>query len=225
MMKFATLTTATMLAAALSTGTAAAQTGDTSNPYLQSDDSYISISGTIDSVSADTFELDYGEGMVTVEMDDGDRDADAYKLLEGDAVTVSGFVDDDFFEETTIEAGSVYVEKLGTTFYASSIDEEDWAYYTVPVEIKEATLTGTVTDTDWEEFTLSTGMTRITVETEEMAYDPLDDEGYQKIEVGDRVRVNGRIDDDLFEGRELVADWVVTLYNADREADTQASAE
>ena len=44
-----------------------------------------------------------------------------------------------------------------------------------------------------------------------MPYDPLDEDGYQQIEVGDRVSVTGRVDEDLFEGRELVADSVVTL--------------
>ncbi|MDZ7782331.1 MAG: hypothetical protein U5K56_05075 [Halioglobus sp.] len=70
-------------------------------------------------------ELDYGQGNITVEMDDSDRDADGYKLIEGDRITVSGVVDDDFYESTKIEAASVYVEELGTHFYASSIDEED----------------------------------------------------------------------------------------------------
>ena len=67
------------------------------DPYTQPDDTWISISGTVDSVSQDLFTLDYGDGTVIVEMDDGDRDADAYKLALGDEVTVYGLVDDDFF--------------------------------------------------------------------------------------------------------------------------------
>lgn len=46
----------------------------------------------------------YGNGSITVEMDDGDRDADAYSLDEGDNVTVYGMIDDDLFESATIEA-------------------------------------------------------------------------------------------------------------------------
>ena len=57
------------------------------DPYLMSNNSWISISGTVKSVSADLFTLDYGDGLITVEMDDGDRDADAYKLIPGDEVT------------------------------------------------------------------------------------------------------------------------------------------
>ena len=44
-----------------------------------------------------------------------------------------------------------------------------------------------------------------------MLYNPLDDEGYQKIDVGDRVKVTGNIDNDLFEGKELMADSVIKL--------------
>ena len=179
------------------------------NPYLQPDDTWISLSGTVEAVTADSFTLDYGEGIVTVEFDDGDRDADAYKLVAGDKVTVSGLIDDDFFETTT---SSVYVENLGTYFYASAVDEGDpIVTVTTPIIVSGYTVQGTVTEVRDEEFVLNTGLRSLTVEVEEMPYNPLDDEGYQKIEVGDRVSVSGTLDDDLFEGRELVADSVVTL--------------
>ena len=182
------------------------------DPYMQPDDTWISLSGTVDSVTTDSFTLDYGEGIVTVEMDDGDRDADAYKLVEGDKVTVTGKVDDDFYETTTIEAGSVYVENLGTWFYASAVDEEDtFVTVTSPIVVGETVVQGIVTEVRGEEFVIDTGLRQLTVEVEEMLYNPLDDEGYQKIEVGDRVSVTGTMDSDLFEGRELVAETVVTL--------------
>lgn len=185
------------------------------NPFLMPDDSWITISGTVETVSTDTFTLDYGDGAVIVEMDDGDRDADAYKLMVGDKVTVSGSIDDDFYETTTIEASSVYVENLGTTFFASALDEETtegWAVaVTVPVAISETIVYGTVTDVDEHEFTVDSGLRELRVDVEEMAYNPLDDEGYQKIRVGDRVKVTGNIDTDFFEGRELMADAVIKL--------------
>ena len=181
-------------------------------PYAQPDDTWISLSGTVDEVFTDEFLLDYGDGLITVEMDDGDRDADAYKLLEGDSVTVTGMVDDDFFETTTIEASSVYVEKLDTYFYASAVDEEDaFITITTPVVVSEVLVQGTVTDVRDEEFTLNTGLRRITVEVEEMPYNPLDDEGFQQVELGDVVSVRGIVDDDFLEGREIVASAVVTL--------------
>jgi uncharacterized protein YdeI (BOF family) len=185
------------------------------NPHMQADDTWINLSGTVDSVTKDSFMLDYGKGLIKVEMDDGDRDADGYKLVQGDKVTVSGMVDDDFYETTTIEASSVYVENLGTYFYASAIDEEDtFVTLTTPITLSQTTVQGTITSVAGEEFTVDTGMRQLTVEIDEMLYNPLDDEGYQKLEVGDRVSVTGEMDNDFFEGRELVADAVVTLEKA-----------
>ena len=206
--------TLTFVATALFAGPAFAQN---ESPYLKADDTWINIDGTVDKVSADSFLLNYGTGTITVEMDDGDRDADGYKLNRNDKVRVSGRIDDDFFEKTKIEASAVYVENLGTYFFASSLDEED-AYpfvYTTPVITASTTLQGTVSEIDdHEEFVLNTGLRRVRVELDEMPYNPLDDEGYQKIRVGDRVRVSGKIDVDLFEiegEREFVADSIVTL--------------
>ena len=183
------------------------------DPYVEPDDSWISLSGTVKAVTADAFTLDYGKGMITVEMDDGDRDADGYKLIEGDKVTVNGVIDDGLFETRTIEASSVYVEKLDTYFYASAADEEGDAFVTYwsPVVVSRTVVQGTVTEVNDEEFVLNTGARSITVEVEEMPYNPLDDEGYQKVDVGDRVSVTGTMDYDLFEGRELVADSLVIL--------------
>jgi len=87
------------------------------SPYAKADGSWITVTGEVDAVAADSFTLDYGEGAVTVEMDDGDRDADGYKLIRGDEVTVTGRIDRDFFETTSIEASSVYVKNIGTTFF------------------------------------------------------------------------------------------------------------
>lgn len=188
------------------------------NPYARADDTLITISGTVDSVEPNSFMLDYGDGLVRVDMDDGDRDADAYKLLKGDKVTVSGIVDDDFFETTTIEAGSVYVENLDTTFFASAVDEEDYEFFdpsaTPPIVVSQTVVRGTVSKVEGDEFLVNTGLRLIRVDTESMTYNPLDDEGYLKISKGDRVKVIGRMDTGLFEGRELRADVVVKLYKS-----------
>ena len=193
---------------------------DDENPYLKANETWINIDGTVESVSADSFELDYGTGVVTVEMDDGDRDADGYNLIKGDKVRVSGMVDDDLYETTTIEASSVYVENLGTYFYASAVDDEDvdtFITYTTPIVVSDTVVQGTVTDVDTigSDFVINTGERSLTVDTDSMPYDPLDDEGYQKIEVGDRVSVTGYMEQKFFEGREFSARSIVTLFDAD----------
>ena len=181
--------------------------------YTQPDDTWISISGDVESVTADAFVLDFNGGLITVEMDDGDRDADAYKLVAGDRVTVYGKIDDDLFETRTIEASSVYVENIGTRFFASPIDEEDALFaVTTPVVVSEVVVQGTVTNVGLDQFAVDTGLREITVEIDELAYNPLDDEGYQKITEGDVVSVTGSIEPDFMQGRIVMADSVVTVH-------------
>ena len=196
------------------------------NPYAQPDEAWISMSGTVDSVSADTFTLDYGDGSIFVEMDDGDRDGDAYKLIPGDKVTVTGRVDDDLFESTSIEASSVYLEKLGTTFHASAADEEDlFIAVTTPIVISQTTVVGTVEDVGDNYFRVDTGQQDVNVMTAGMGYDPLDDEGYQKVEAGDRVHVTGKLDEDFFTAPELMADSIVVLEDSNTESSAKSSSE
>ncbi|MBN1240123.1 MAG: hypothetical protein JXB36_16585 [Gammaproteobacteria bacterium] len=185
------------------------------SPYAVPDGSFVSISGTVRSVESDAFTLDFGGNTITVEMDDRDRDAGGYQLEQGDGVTVYGLIDDDFFQRRTIEASSVFVEDLATYFYASAVDEEDRGFVAVmtPVDPSDVMLQGTVTAVDDEEFTLDSGSRSVTVEVEEMANNPLDDDGYQRIAVGDVVSVTGEVDDDFLEGREVEAESVTTIHD------------
>ena len=195
-------------------GACLAPTASAKDPYARPNNTWISISGTVKDVKPNAFDLDYGDGVIIVEMDDGDRDADGYKLLAGDKVTVNGMIDDDFFERTTIEASSVYVEKLGTSFYASSVDEEGpFGVVASPVDVSATVIRGVVTAVDDHEFEVDTALRTLTIEVEEMPYNPLDDIGYLKINVGDVVRVTGKVDSGLFDGHEVVAETVTKLLD------------
>ncbi|MDA3962333.1 MAG: NirD/YgiW/YdeI family stress tolerance protein [Planctomycetota bacterium] len=199
-------------------GTALAK--EPTDPKEQPDESWICLSGTVRSASADSFILEYKGGTITVEMDDNDPFAEGTLLNEGNEVTVFGRVDDDLFQTTTIEASAVYVEDLNTFFYASSEDEEDTANWSPAQSVTpgETMLRGTVssTDPDTHRFTIDTGTRRMIVETDGIGYNPYDAIGYQKIEVGDRVSVNGAYDHELFDGRILEADSVVTLHDVSK---------
>jgi len=183
------------------------------SPYLAADGSWITLSGKVTSTTADSFKLDYGEGLVTVEMDDWDWFEESGEVLPGDEVTVYGEVDDDTFESAKIEANSVYVDSLGTYFYASDADEESVNDLDIAptIDLGQIVLTGTVTGVDGSEFTIDSGDQKMTVDTASMPYDPMDDEGYQKIEKGDQVTVTGDMETDTLEAAELMADSVVTL--------------
>lgn len=190
---------------------AIAATVSAENPYMEPDGSYVSLSGTVTSATPDSFILDYGEGLVTVEMDDWDWYADGYGIMENDDVTVYGFVDDDFYETTTVEASSVFVEDVDTYFYASGADEESARMITSTYYDYDLVVTGTVTSTDGREFTIDTGDRMTTVDTWQLGYNPLDDEGYLKLDKGDRVTVYGDLDYDVFDGREISAEALVEL--------------
>jgi hypothetical protein len=130
-------------------------------------------------------------------------------------VTVYGAVDDDLYEAATIEASSVYVENLNTYFYASAADEEafDAFYMMSPVEVGSMTLVGTVEEVSPEvgEFVIDSETRQVSVDVDPLLYDPLDDQGFQQIEVGDRVSVTGIVDYEMLDGHEFDATQVVTL--------------
>ncbi|MEZ4424860.1 MAG: DUF5666 domain-containing protein [Gemmatimonadota bacterium] len=211
-----------LLAAAASTAAPVAGQEPTRDPHLLEEDSWVSIDGQVQAVMGEEFRLDYGDGTIRVEMDELERWGDGYELRSGDAVTVSGLIDDDFFSSVEIEARTVYVERLGTYFYVEqNDDEEDWFTDPIvsifgPVEQSRMIVQGTVTEVSGDEFTLNTGTRRLTVDVDEMERNPLDEDGLQRVDVGDQVSVTGRMDRDLFEARELEAE---TVHRLRRERD------
>jgi uncharacterized protein YdeI (BOF family) len=186
---------------------------DTFSNYM--DGSWISLNGTVTSVEADEFNLDTGSGMLRVEMDDWDHDGDAYAVVDGDRVTVYGRVDKNLLTSHSVEASSVFVHDLNTYFYASAVDEESWGPWiaTNVAPIGDYSFVGTVESVspDDMEFTIDTGDSVVTVDVSGLYYNPLDSEGFQKIEAGDRVSVVGELDVRFFDLNELTADSVVTL--------------
>lgn len=196
--------------------------GFAQDPYLKANNSYISLSGTVTSSGAESFILDYGEGLVTVEMDDWDWYGEAYSLLPDDEVVVYGFVDDDFFETTTIEASSVYVKDLNTYFYASGADEESNGFIPTTFYDFDFSVTGKVSAVNGREFTVDTGTRKINVDTWQLGYDPLDDQGFLKVKTGDRVTVQGDMDRDLFGKNEISAEAIVKLQSDKRSTDSSS---
>lgn len=105
------------------------------------------------------------------------------------------------------------MKDINTCFYACALDEEDNYLNPAPLdEGLDTVMTGTVTGVGPDEFMLDTGLQKIEVEVDEMACDPLDDKGYQQIDIGDRVSVTGDIDYDFFEGRVFEAASIETLW-------------
>lgn len=189
------------------------------SPYLKKDESWISISGTAVDANSKSFTLDYGQGIVTVEMDPWDWYNKDYQNIEGHKVKVYGEVDDDTYETTTIEASSVYDESLGEYFIApraadeEAIDGSEYDYWmdADPIEPGEMTIRGTVSSEDGREFTIDTGSRKMTIDTSDMGYNPLDQKGYPQLDENDYVSVSGNMDDDTWEEQELLADTIIVL--------------
>tara|TARA_R110000787_G_scaffold8444_6_gene28246 strand:- start:13395 stop:14111 length:717 start_codon:yes stop_codon:yes gene_type:complete len=185
------------------------------NPYRMADGSWVSLSGTVTNATAHGFDLDYGAGIVPVEMDDYDAWPEAYLLADGQNVGVVGKIDDDLFELTSIEASTVYVAGLNTSFSASSADEEslgEIAFYHLP-DLSNVVLEGKVKDVDVKkgEFSLVAGGSSYDVSIEDLGYNPLDEIGFQEIANGDRVRITGMLDKEAFTDDEIDATSIVTL--------------
>lgn len=183
------------------------------NPHSAGDNSWIRLNGTVAAATPSSFELDYGSGLIRIEMEGWDWYAASHPILEGDRVTVYGRVDDDLYETASIEASSVYVKSLNTYFYANDADEKNAGFSADGTALDaDLQLQGTVVDINGREFTLDTGSGKVKIDTLEMPYNPLDQKGYQQLKTGDFVRVTGEIDIDFFEQTEIMADTVTTLF-------------
>ncbi len=184
----------------------------------KADGSWIRLNGTVVSAGPRAFVLDHGLGNVTVEMDDWDWYQEGKLLKPGDRVVVSGRVDRDLLLKKRVEAGSVFVENLGTSFYASGADEEELearaAYVGVPTG--KVDFSGTVQAVEGREFTLEAAGLPIRVDTSLLPENPLDQVGFQKVKAGDRVYVWGDIDFDRGEQAELKARGLVSVRKDSR---------
>lgn len=191
------------------------------NPYKlkYQDQDWITVTGDVKTVSDEAFTLDFGDGMITVEMDDWDWFDEADLLKTDEKVTVYGRIDNGWYEAKKIEAGSVYAHDRATYYYANDADEEgDYSYYsyyiTYPTTVPDGTwmsVSGEVTDINRRELTLDTGAYKVSVDTIGMAYNPLDDKGYQQIDKGDRIYVSGEVDLNVFDENELSASAITVL--------------
>lgn len=186
------------------------------NPYDMKDDSWVSIYGTVTNASDDGFDLNMGERVIRVEMDDYDDWPEARVISEGMDVAVVGRIDDDLFEQTSIEASTVYIDGLNTVFWANSADEEqlgDVAFFKLP-DLSNVVLEGRIQDINVRKgtFSLATGTASYNISVEELGYNPLDEIGYQKLSENDRVRITSQLDNDAIRTGQLEATSLISLW-------------
>lgn len=203
-------------AEAAAANTVAPATGNGTAPAQRiastTDGGWITLNGRVVSTTPTSFDLDYGSGRIGVEMDDWDWFQEGRALKPGDQVMVSGQIDKDLFERKKIEAGSVYVQNLGTHFFANPGDEEDFSRTTilVPEQQPFAGASGYVTSKEGTEFEIG-GPAGIRVDVAKMAENPLDAVGPVQVKVGDRVQAWGDMNTDPNERPEVMAKGLIIL--------------
>lgn len=174
------------------------------------------LSGTVASIGDEQFKLDYGQQEeITVELDEWDWSGQLdERLSEGQQVTVSGTIDENWTERRAIDADNIYVTTDYTYYYI--VDENP--AYTAQQSQRETQQDGTflstrgeVKDVSEDQITLESQGNTIQVDTSELAYDPLDEEGVQQIKEGDRIYVFGDIDEEFFENRTMSAESLISL--------------
>ncbi len=183
------------------------------NPQEVAKNAPISLSGKVLEAGPNGFTLDYGISTVTVEMDDYDPAREGMSIVAGDDVTVYGRLDRDPAEVTKIEASAVYVTALNTVYYANSADEEDLLTPVnfLPQGESYATFRGNVTLVGSDYFILESGIRNLKVSIETLGYNPLDREGMQQVNVGDRLQVSGEFDWNLLSKDEIEASSITIL--------------
>ena len=194
--------------------------GQQTEPTLPvGDGRWASVSGEVASIMGDGFYLDYGEGVVFVEMNDRFGFVEEIPVDVGSEVTVQGAIDNDLYEERKIEASTVYSQSRNTFYYASAYDDENGGYptypITPPINVEGAsgiTVSGEVSAIEGRKVMVEAGGIELTVDTSALDYDPTDDIGFPALDEGDLVQVTGSLSEEFLEDQILRAE-TVTLLN------------
>lgn len=222
-MKSMKLFTMLCAATAMTYGTATTTYADTmveelTTPLNQmKDQSPVTLTGTIETISGDEFELNYGgPDDITVELDRfGWTGNETDYLVEGESVTVSGYIDDDLFEGREIEAYNIRMNDSYVYYYTTEVDPI-YYYETTDTDYDSlVSIKGTIETIDGKDFTVKTTSGNLMKATaEQLDYDPFDDVGLQSLKTGDSVYVYGEMDKDFFETKELEAKGIVELVSS-----------
>lgn len=174
---------------------------------------WVTMSGTVQSVGERNFILDIGADRIPVDMDGYAR----FNLSPGEAVTVTGRMQDPLTDHRLLNASEVDVPARNQRFYANPSDDGagTYAYSTDPARSMTSTpnapltLTGTVVDASAPDaFTLSTPRGTFAVDGSAIAQTFKS----RPVLIGDTVSVSGKLDTtNLFDRRQIDATSVTVI--------------
>ena len=182
------------------------------------DGSLLTVSGTVAATAPDWFRLRAGDEELTVEMDDWDWYQEGRSLKVGDQVTVTGRVDKGLWEQSKIEASSVFVHNLGVSFLANGADEEERTAALIRVGTATTSAQGLVSNVEGQEFTVGSLTGPVRVDISQLDRKP-------KVTAGSRVYTWGTLDVDPAEGAEMMAQGVTVLSAGQTKKNASAAAQ
>lgn len=185
----------------------------------------ITITGSVIDTDMDGFDIKYGvDQQMSVQTDEWNWSDKSEMIQLGEKVTVYGDLDENLFDQKQVEAGGIYVHDRNTYYFSDTKHASSYTQNLINSALDEVpddayvSVKGEITEINGEEFILSMGPKTITIDTDDMAYNPLDKEGVQRLNVGDIVLVSGEMDNGFFESLEIEANHIVTLQDTSKES-------
>lgn len=181
------------------------------------DGAHVTVSGTVSNLTEDHFTINHAGKAVKVEYDDWKdgavEDLRAY-LTNGEKVVVSGEVDKDWFSANELEADNIFFQQKQSYFYI--VDTNPAYYYDTegtqsPRDGSYVMTRGTVKTLDGDDFIVSSNGMEYRIETSALAVNPVTAKDGLTLKKGDRIYVNGEVDDNFFGKKEIEADTVIKI--------------
>lgn len=175
--------------------------GRPDDPNFLSESSWATFSGTVTEAEQNAFTLDYSNGEISVTLNDLEQNQDAYAFKEGHEVTVTGKIDKTFFDNSILNASTVYIEALNTTLFSDAMDAQDRIALKdsnyADLQNDTVTFIGWVTQTNelMDTVTVDVGDELVEIHLDNLGYDPFAEDGLINIDEGSRVKVTTSIQD------------------------------
>jgi len=165
----------------------------------------VGVGGEVAAISGDRLRLGEGPDAILVDLEGIDYfdERRTWRGLRGERVMVYGR----FAEgNRTIDASTVFLDELSSYVHAGPEAEAAFDRWSSPAaEEGTAGIRSRVVAIDGGVLRLAYPEGTFTVDTTDLPFDPLDDDGAVRISVGDRVEVWGSLEGDLFDEPTLVA--------------------
>ncbi|MDX1680293.1 MAG: hypothetical protein R3242_06145 [Akkermansiaceae bacterium] len=173
--------------------------------------SWIFAGGEVVDVGAKSFTVETLEGKLHVHLKSWNWFLRDRRELDGKQVHVVGQVRIQDGNKAILTPMGITLNEWNTHHHVAGFDQASMVHASRPQNETQLLLCGTVTKADGGMIAINTGNRNIRVNTRGIVEDIVDDEGYQKVDVGSRVLVSARLERSFFEEGAVDAERVITL--------------